>query len=108
MFDKMARKVAALGLAAILGTAAAGSTTLTDGNFDAQVFDSGKNAFIKFQAPWSVLLASSYWMCGCACVGVFDVTRSRIAILRHRACAEQALVSLKYMPAVAEFCFFLL
>jgi len=52
VFDKMARKVAALGLAAILGTAAAGSTTLTDGNFDAEVFDSGKNAFIKFQAPW--------------------------------------------------------
>jgi hypothetical protein len=26
--------------------------SLTDDNFDAQVFDSGKNAFIKFQAPW--------------------------------------------------------
>jgi len=48
----MARKVAALGLAAMLGTAAAGSVTLTDSNFDAQIFDSGKNAFIKFQAPW--------------------------------------------------------
>jgi len=48
----MARKVAALGLAAMLGTAAAGSVTLTDSNFDAQVFDAGKNAFIKFQAPW--------------------------------------------------------
>jgi hypothetical protein len=41
-----------LGLAAILGTAAAGSVTLTDSNFDAEVFDSGKNAIIKFQAPW--------------------------------------------------------
>ena len=46
------RKIAALGLAAVLGTAAAGSVTLTDSNFDTEVFDSGKNAFIKFQAPW--------------------------------------------------------
>ena len=45
-------KVILLGLAAILGTAAAGSVTLTDSNFDAEVFDSGKNAIIKFQAPW--------------------------------------------------------
>jgi len=48
----MARKAAALGLAAVLGTAAAGSVSLTDSNFDTEVFDSGKNAFIKFQAPW--------------------------------------------------------
>ena len=50
----MARKAAALGLAAVLGTAAAGSVSLTDSNFDTEVFDSGKNAFIKFQAPWCV------------------------------------------------------
>lgn len=49
------RKIAALGLAAVLGTAAAGSVSLTDSNFDTEVFDSGKNAFIKFQAPWLVL-----------------------------------------------------
>ena len=48
----MARKVAALGLAALLGTAAAGSVELNKDNFDAQVFDSGKHAFVKFQAPW--------------------------------------------------------
>jgi hypothetical protein len=48
----MARKVAVLALAAVIGSAAAGSVSLTDDNFDAQVFDSGKNAFIKFQAPW--------------------------------------------------------
>ena len=50
----MARKAAALGLAAVLGSAAAGSVSLTDSNFDTEVFDSGKNAFIKFQAPWCV------------------------------------------------------
>jgi len=28
------------------------SVELTTANFDAEIFDSGKNAFIKFQAPW--------------------------------------------------------
>jgi len=32
--------------------AVAGSVELTDDNFDAEVFGSGKGAFIKFQAPW--------------------------------------------------------
>jgi len=36
----------------MFGTAAAGSVSLEEANFDAQVFESGKNAFIKFQAPW--------------------------------------------------------
>jgi hypothetical protein len=39
-------------LAATLAVASAGSTTLTESNFDAEVFDSGKGAFVKFQAPW--------------------------------------------------------
>jgi len=32
--------------------ASAASVSLTPDNFDALVKDSGKNAFIKFQAPW--------------------------------------------------------
>lgn len=55
----MARKLAVLGLAALLGTAAGASVQLTKDNFDAEVFDSGKHAFIKFQAPWSVTWCSS-------------------------------------------------
>lgn len=39
-------------LAATAAVAYAGSTSLTESNFDAEVFDSGKGAFIKFQAPW--------------------------------------------------------
>lgn len=50
----MARKLAVLGLAALIGTAAGASVTLTKDNFETEVFDSGKHAFIKFQAPWSV------------------------------------------------------
>jgi hypothetical protein len=48
----MVRKAVLLGLAAVVGSAAAGSVTLTDSNFETEVFASGKNAFIKFQAPW--------------------------------------------------------
>ena len=48
----MARKLAALGLAALLGSASAGSVELNKDNFDAEVFDAGKSAFVKFQAPW--------------------------------------------------------
>ena len=44
--------LAALGAVALFGVADAGSTAMTDANFEAEVFDSGKNAFIKFQAPW--------------------------------------------------------
>jgi len=32
--------------------AAASATELTPDNFDAEVFKSGKSAFIKFLAPW--------------------------------------------------------
>jgi hypothetical protein len=49
----MMRKLLVLGLAALLGTAAAGSVELSKDNFDASVFDSGKSAFVKFFAPWS-------------------------------------------------------
>jgi hypothetical protein len=48
----MVRKAVLLGLAAVVGSAAAGSVTLTDSNFESEVFASGKNAFIKFYAPW--------------------------------------------------------
>jgi len=47
----MARRVLALLLAAGLpGMADAGAVELTKENFDAEI--GGKNAFIKFQAPW--------------------------------------------------------
>lgn len=36
----------------LVAAVAAGSVTLTDDNFEAEVFGSGKGAFIKFQAPW--------------------------------------------------------
>jgi len=41
-----------LGVLALVASASAGSTVLTKSNFDAEVKESGKNAFIKFQAPW--------------------------------------------------------
>jgi hypothetical protein len=37
--------------------------TLTDSNFDAEVFDSGKNAIIKFQAPWYTFRTSQMKRC---------------------------------------------
>jgi hypothetical protein len=39
-------------LAACVAGANAGAIELTDKNFDAEVFGSGKAAFIKFLAPW--------------------------------------------------------
>jgi len=39
-------------LLALATHAYAGSVELTDANFAAEVTNSGKNAFIKFQAPW--------------------------------------------------------
>jgi len=40
-------------LVALLGVASsADALTLTNANFKAEVVDSGKDAFIKFQAPW--------------------------------------------------------
>jgi len=35
-----------------IGMAHAGALELTPSNFDAEVIDSGKSAFIKFLAPW--------------------------------------------------------
>lgn len=37
---------------ALVATALGGAVELTASNFDSLVKDSGKNAFIKFQAPW--------------------------------------------------------
>jgi len=42
---------ASLLFAAVAG-AAAGAVELKASNFDAEVTNSGKNAFIKFLAPW--------------------------------------------------------
>jgi hypothetical protein len=39
-------------LSLLVAGASAGAVSLTDANFDAEVFESGKAAFIKFQAPW--------------------------------------------------------
>ena len=40
----------ALIFAAVVATANAGAVSLTKSNFEEQT--SGKNAFVKFQAPW--------------------------------------------------------
>jgi len=49
----MARHVlACLFAAGLSGMADAGAVELTKDNFDAEVANSGKSAFIKFQAPW--------------------------------------------------------
>lgn len=39
-------------LSALFAVAQAGSTSLTEANFEEEVFNSGKAAFVKFQAPW--------------------------------------------------------
>ena len=39
-------------LLASLAGASAGAVELKNSNFDAEVFNSGKNAFVKFLAPW--------------------------------------------------------
>jgi len=41
-----------LALAAITMLVSVESMSLSKANFDAEVFDSGKNALVKFQAPW--------------------------------------------------------
>ncbi len=37
---------------ALVACVSAAAVELTDDNFDAEVFDSGKSAFVKFLAPW--------------------------------------------------------
>jgi hypothetical protein len=39
-------------LGAFVASANAGAVELTKSNFDAEVKNSGKNAFVKFLAPW--------------------------------------------------------
>ena len=51
---QMYRKIAILSLACLLGTASGAAVDLNKDNFNAQVYDSGKTAFVKFFAPWSV------------------------------------------------------
>ena len=79
----MVRKAVLLGLAAVVGSAAAGSVTLTDSNFETEVFASGKNAFIKFQAPWCATsrgaLGATRATCRTAC--------EELAVLACGACA---------------------
>merc|ERR1711903_325217 len=47
----MKKSLTFVGLLAITG-ANAGAVDLTEGDFDAQIFESGKGAFVKFYAPW--------------------------------------------------------
>jgi hypothetical protein len=49
-----AAAIAALGGLIALGAYSvdAGSVSLTKSNFDTEVLNSGKSAFVKFQAPW--------------------------------------------------------
>lgn len=44
--------LAAVAMMLVPSASAEGSVTLTASNFNAEVKESGKNAFIKFQAPW--------------------------------------------------------
>jgi len=48
------RAIAVLGLVALLVASAdaKGAFLATDKNFDSEVLNSGKNAFVKFLAPW--------------------------------------------------------
>jgi len=48
--DKMTRVL--LLSVCLLAVAYAGSVEMNPSNFDSLVLNSGKNAFIKFQAPW--------------------------------------------------------
>ena len=48
--------VALLGLLVAPSGAQAKAVVLTDKNFDAEVSNSGKAAFIKFYAPWCVVV----------------------------------------------------
>ena len=81
----MARKVAVLALAAVIGSAAAGSVSLTDDNFDAQVFDSGMHP------------CSSYFGLFYLCVGVAQSTvplgaPSLLCLLLTRTLDQSCLV----------------
>eukprot|EP01052_Picozoa_sp_SAG31_P005456 SAG31_NODE_240_length_19407_cov_29.686140_10_plen_69_part_00 len=54
-------KFAAATLAVAFGLVAsadAGATELTKSNFDDEVKNSGKNAFVKFLAPWCALVTT--------------------------------------------------
>jgi len=52
-FEMMTRCLLVVLVGAILVSYAAGAAVeLKKDNFDALVFDSGKNAFVKFLAPW--------------------------------------------------------
>ena len=46
--------LAGLCAVALLGVGDAASVVMTEDNFDEEVFDSGKNVFVKFTAPWCV------------------------------------------------------
>ena len=70
----MARKYVALGALALLGSAAAAPVELNQDNFNAQVYDSGKNAFVKFFAPWSATQS-----CLCALRSVWCSVRAELS-----------------------------
>jgi hypothetical protein len=109
---KMGRRaiaLAALGAVALLGATDAASVSLTDANFDKEVFDSGKNAFVKFQAPWcdpviqnfsNSLWKNTHARCSltlnmgemhrilCACFPQRGATSSACRRWRHRCCRD--------------------
>jgi hypothetical protein len=43
---------ATIGALFVAAAAADGAVQLNEANFDAEVFDAGKSAFVKFLAPW--------------------------------------------------------
>ena len=53
--SRMSGKLVVILLAGILATASGAAVVLSKDNFDTQVYNSGKHAFVKFYAPWYVL-----------------------------------------------------
>lgn len=86
----MAKVIALLALSVAYASAA--SVTLTAANFESEVVTSGKNAFIKFQAPWFV--HQTLYFFPAATSDVF-VTRSQLharkleGAKRLRSCAAK-------------------
>ena len=52
---RMSGKLVVILLAGILATASGAAIVLSKDNFDTEVYNSGKHAFVKFYAPWCVL-----------------------------------------------------
>jgi hypothetical protein len=50
--SRMSGKLVVILLAGILATASGAAVVLSKDDFDTQVYNSGKHAFVKFYAPW--------------------------------------------------------